>query len=69
MPSRKAAECDQLGSISVELTGQSHQYQQGWKMDKALVKAEVDPKVNSYYQAQDFSGTLGEPGLLLKSKS
>lgn len=29
-------------------------------MDTALVKAEADPKVNSYwYQAQDFFGTLG----------
>lgn len=70
LPFRKAAECDQLGNISVELTGQSHQHQQGCNMDTALVKAEADPKVNSYwYQAQDFSGTLGEAGPLLKSKS
>lgn len=38
-------------------------------MDIALVKAEADPKVNSYWnQAQDFSGTLGEHGPLLKSE-
>lgn len=39
-------------------------------MDIALVKAEADPKVSSYWnQAQDFSGTLGERGPLLKSES
>lgn len=70
MPSRKAAEYDQLGNISVELEGQSHQQQQGCKMDTALVKAEADPKVSSYWnQVQDFFGTLGERGPLLKSES
>lgn len=39
-------------------------------MDTALVKAEADPKVSSYWnQAQDFSGALGERGPLLKSES
>lgn len=45
-------------------------HQQGCKIDTALVKAEADPKVSSYWnQAQDFSGALGERGPLLKSES
>lgn len=69
LPSRKAAECDQLGNISVELTKPPTpaRLQNGHSFGK---QAEADPKVNSYwYQARDFSGTLGESGPLLKSKS
>lgn len=67
LPSRKAAECEQLEKVSVELDGTNNSYQQAWGSETVPIKAEVEPTAKSHWcQAQGFSGTPGEPGQPLK---
>lgn len=69
LPSRKAAECEQLGKVSVELDGTNNSYQQAWGSETVPIKAEADPTAKSHWcQAQGSSGTPGEPRRPLKSQ-